>query len=70
MIPRIESTLGQTTLEIQPDSDGEERVLQAEAVLELDICLYQEETVSLLQTFTIRTENAFQKCRRRLWRAF
>ena len=27
----------------------EERVLQAEAVLELDICLYQEETVSLLQ---------------------
>lgn len=30
-------------------SDGEERVLQAEAVLELDICLYQEETVSLLQ---------------------
>ena len=49
MIPRIESTLGQTTLEIQPDSDGEERVLQAEAVLELDICLYQEETVSLLQ---------------------
>lgn len=24
MIPRIESTLGQTTLEIQPDSDGEE----------------------------------------------
>lgn len=49
MIPRIESTLGQTTLEIQPDSDGEERVLQAEAVLELDICLYQEENVSLLQ---------------------
>ena len=49
MIPRIESTLGQTTLEIQPDSDGEERVLQAEAVLELDISLYQEETVSLLQ---------------------
>ena len=49
MIPRIDSTLGQTTLEIQPDSDGEERVLQAEAVLELDICLYQEETVSLLQ---------------------
>lgn len=30
-------------------SDGEERVLQAETVLELDICLYQEETVSLLQ---------------------
>lgn len=49
LVPQITGTIGQTTLEIQPDSDGEERMLQAEAVLELDIRLYQEETVSLLQ---------------------
>ncbi len=70
MIPRIESTLGQTTLEIQPDSDGEERALQAEAVLELDICLYQEETVSLLQDVYHPHRECIPKVQEETLRAF
>ena len=49
MIPNIESTMIQSNVEIQPDADGEERMLQADVVLELDMKLYQEETLSLLQ---------------------
>lgn len=49
MIPNIETSVLQANLEIQPDADGEERLLQADAVMELDMKLYQEETLSLLQ---------------------
>ena len=48
-IPVMEATLGQTGLAAVPDADGEERILQADVVLELDIRLYREETISLLQ---------------------
>lgn len=49
MIPNIETSLLQANVEIQPDADGEERLLQADVVLELDMKLYREDTVSLLQ---------------------
>lgn len=49
MIPNIEVSMVQSSMEIAPDADGEERILQMDAVLELDLKLYREETVSLLQ---------------------
>lgn len=49
MIPDIEVTLSESSLEVRPDYDGEERVVLLEAVLELDIRLYEEDTVSILE---------------------
>jgi LysM repeat protein len=48
MIPSVDAAIVQTSLEIKPDVDGEERVLQADVVLELDMKIYQEETVTIL----------------------
>ncbi|MBS6196444.1 MAG: DUF3794 domain-containing protein [Clostridiales bacterium] len=48
MIPYIDTTMLQTNLEVKPDADGEERVLQADVVLELDMKIYQEETDTIL----------------------
>ena len=43
MIPNIETAVINQSLEIKPDADGEERILQADVVLELDMKLYREE---------------------------
>ena len=43
MIPNLEAGVINQTLEVKPDADGEERQLQADVVLELDMKLYQEE---------------------------
>ncbi len=48
MIPDIRVSLMLKELEPKPDYDGEQRLFQAEAVLELDIRLYQEETIAIL----------------------
>lgn len=48
MIPYIDTTMIQANLEVKPDEDGEERVLQADVVLELDMKIYQEETETIL----------------------
>lgn len=49
MIPDIEVILAESTLEVRPDYDGEERILQLDAVLELDIRIYDEDTVQILE---------------------
>lgn len=49
MTADIETTLAESSLEVRPDYDGEERVVQLDAVLELDIRLYEEDTVSILE---------------------
>ena len=49
MVPIIETTMIQNAMEIAPDADGEERVLQLDVVLELDLKLYQETSCELLQ---------------------
>ena len=49
MIPNIEVSMLQGVMEIAPDADGEERVLQMDVVLELDMKLYRETTCNLLQ---------------------
>lgn len=48
MIPYINTSMLQTNLEVKPDADGEERVLQMDVVLELDMKIFQEETDTIL----------------------
>lgn len=48
MVGDIHWELGSKELEIKPDSDGEERVVAVECVLELSVKLYQEETVDTM----------------------
>lgn len=48
MIPYINTSMLQTNLEVKPDADGEERVLQVDVVLELDMKIFQEETDTVL----------------------
>ena len=48
MIPNLEAAVINQTLEVKPDADGEERKLQADVVLELDMKLYREEEHDLI----------------------
>lgn len=49
MVGDIRVSILQKNVEAKPDRDGEERALQAEVVLELDLRIYEEETVPLLE---------------------
>lgn len=49
MIPDIEVTIPHIELEAKPDYDGEERLVNVDVVLELDMKLYEEEHVELLE---------------------
>lgn len=48
MIPDLELTLLSATLSVKPDADGEERVIQADIVLEMDLKVYVTEQMNLL----------------------
>ena len=48
MIPFIQVRLMHKELEVSPDADGEMRELEVDAVMELDMRLYEEEQVELL----------------------
>ena len=62
MIPYIETTMLQKNLEIKPNADGEERVLQVDMVLELDMKIYQEETHTILMdVYTPKKECVLEK---------
>lgn len=49
LIANVEVSLSSSNLEVKPDYDGEERLIQVEAVLDLDIRLYEEERVRILE---------------------
>lgn len=49
MISQVGVTLAETTLEVMKDYDGEPRLLSLESVLSLDIKLYTEEQVKILE---------------------
>lgn len=49
LIPNISSSVMFRNLEVKPDSDGEQRILMADVVLELDMKLYREEEFDLVQ---------------------
>ena len=44
----IDVTMPQSKLEVKTDSDGEERLIGVDAVLELEMKIYEEEEMSLL----------------------
>ena len=48
MVPNIDVTMPQSKLEVKTDSDGEERLIGVDAVLELEMKIYEEEEMSLL----------------------
>ena len=48
-VPMIHVRLAHKELEAKPDYDGEMREFGVDAVLELDICLYQEEETAILE---------------------
>ncbi|MDR2888517.1 MAG: DUF3794 domain-containing protein [Lachnospiraceae bacterium] len=48
MIPEITWKVCQKEVEIRPDFDGEDRVVTFDLVMDLDICIYKEDTVDLL----------------------
>ena len=48
MIPFVDVTLSHAEINLMPDSDGETRVFTIDGVLELDIRLFEEETVVYL----------------------
>lgn len=48
MVPMIQTWILNQTLEAKPDYDGEERVLQLEIVLEMNIKVYQEEGFDMI----------------------
>lgn len=43
MIPNMEASIINQSVEVKPDADGEERLLLADVVLEIDMKLYREE---------------------------
>lgn len=49
MIPDVKIELDHLNLEVRNDKDGEARGIGVEAVFAVDICVYQEETLKLLQ---------------------
>ena len=48
-------------MELQPDSDGEMREISVDAVMELDIRLYEEEQVELLGDLYAWTGRRFRR---------
>ncbi|HEX3023076.1 MAG TPA: SPOCS domain-containing protein [Lachnospiraceae bacterium] len=48
MIPDMEITIASKDIEVKPDADGEERVVDIEVVLNLDIKAYEEENLEIL----------------------
>ena len=57
MIPAIGLKLIHRDLEEKPDYDGEMRELSVDAVIELDVRLYEEQELELPCRFRIRQEN-------------
>lgn len=49
MTPNINVTLGSTNLEVKPDSDGEERLIECEAVLDMNIKIYEDSRFEIIK---------------------
>lgn len=48
MIPDISVSVSQSNVLVRPDYDGEQRILECEMVLDLDVKVYEEQSVSLI----------------------
>lgn len=49
LLSDVEVTMGKCSLEVRTDADGEERMVQVDLVLDLDIKLYEEESTQILE---------------------
>lgn len=49
MVDDIQIRIHNTELEIKPDSDGEERIIDLEIILDLDIKIYEEEELEIVK---------------------
>lgn len=49
MIPELDLTILNTTLNVKPDSDGEERLIHVDILMESDLKVYKEEMMELLE---------------------
>lgn len=59
MVVSVIPTLNSYSVEVKPDMDGEDRILYFEAVLDLQIRIYGQEKVSLLQDMYSTTGEVF-----------
>lgn len=55
MISNVSVLIGSSKIEIKPDADGEERILDIEVNLNIDIKIYNEEDIKLLQDVYVPT---------------
>lgn len=49
MVYQIEVSVAHSELEVKPDYDGEDRLLSLDMMLDLNICIWQEEQIELLE---------------------
>ena len=63
MIPNFASSVINQSVEVKPDSDGEERILVTDLVLELDIRLYREENFDVIMDVYTPFCQCIPKCR-------
>ncbi len=49
MIPELDMILLSTSMNVKPDSDGEERLIQVDILMESDLKVYKEECMEILQ---------------------
>ena len=70
LIPHIEVSLIHQGMEVKPDPDGEERILQVDAVLELNMRMYKEEEHELLLDAYSPVRSVFCIEKMRCWRVF
>lgn len=48
MLPNISFSIGHREIEVRPDFDGEERIIGMDLVIDLEMKLYEEETVEMI----------------------
>ena len=63
MIPNFASSVINQSVEVKPDSDGEERIWSTDLVLELDIRLYREENFDVIMDVYTPFCQCIPKCR-------
>ena len=63
MVPNLEASVINQSVEVKPDSDGEERIFVTDIVLELDIRLYREEDHEILMDVYTPFRQCILKCK-------
>lgn len=70
MIPNVEVSMAQSDLKIKQDEDGEERRIGIDAVLELEMNIYEEEELSLLLDVYTPARDCQAVRKKNVWKVF